>query len=136
MLERLHSLYSKKFAKSSINHCATLLINYRCHHALLSLPSYLFYDSALVTAAESAADLHPYTKYPLHFVCSSLSEDSVVSDTTNRYEVKLLLEEVAKYFRKCPFYMEEVCIMTATSYQVSNSFLDLMIMNYSEKNCF
>ena len=126
LLERLHSLYSsEEFSEASKTHCATLLTNFRCHHALLSLPSYLFYDSTLVTAAEAVTHLHPKAKYPLHFICSSLSSDYKIDDASNDHEAELLLRQVSKYVKDWPEqewgekYLSKICVMTATADQVN-----------------
>ena len=104
LLERLHKTYNDDtFIDASTAHCATLLKNYRCHHAIVSLPSYLFYNSALLTAGNRATSrLHPQAKYPLHFICSSLSDKQEVKDGINKVEVILLLNEVAKYVNDWP----------------------------------
>ena len=129
LLERLHGIYNSSPLKHySETHCATLLNNYRCHGALLSLPSYLFYNSALVTKAQSNAQLHPMcSEFPLHFICSSLNDEMLeVKEGTNEMEAEILLGEVMKYCSSWPVYewggrvnLSSVCIMTATSNQVS-----------------
>ena len=126
-MERLHKIYnSEDFVHDSrvAAHCATLLTNYRCHHAILSLPSYLFYDSALISAADAATHLHPSANYPLHFICSSLSDEKEVQDSTNDFEVELLLREVQKYVNDWPKQwgkrnLREVCVMATTANQVN-----------------
>ena len=126
LLERLHQIYrDEKLAESSMKHTASLLTNYRCHHALLSLPSYLFYDSALITAAKSATCLHPKTRFPLHFICSSLADDIwEIRDSKNDLEASLLLKEALKYINEWPTLewedknLQKVCIMAATANQV------------------
>ena len=126
LLERLHQKYrDEKLAEFSMKHTASLLTNYRCHHALLSLPSYLFYDSALVTAAKSATCLHPKAGFPLHFICSSLADDiKKIKDSKNELEASLLLKEVLKYIDEWPTLEwedkdpQKVCIMAATANQV------------------
>ena len=127
LLERLHHTYnSSDHLKDAANsHSATLLTNYRCHRALLSLPSYLFYDSVLLTKAESNAQLHPKAEFPLHFICSSLESISCeVQDNSYESEAEILLEEVVNYVSEWPREWGEkdltsVCIMTATADQVS-----------------
>lgn len=121
LLERLHERYEKLVGDT---HRATLLTNFRCHHALLALPSYLFYDSALITAADTATHLHPKTKYPLHFICSSLSQEREVKASTNEFEITLLLQQVLKYVKDWPTKewgfkdLSKICIMTTTASQV------------------
>ena len=128
LLERLHGIYnSPPFKHYSETHCATLLNNYRCHGALLSLPSYLFYNSALVTKAQSSAQLHPMcADFPLHFICSSLDDEILeVKEGTNELEAEILLSEVTKYISSwpvewgCHVNLSSVCIITATTNQVS-----------------
>ena len=125
MLERLHTLYgSDELLTVSESHCVTLLTNFRSHHALLCLPSYLFYGSALVTVAEATTQLHPKAHYPLQFVCSSLDEEVVeVTDSYNRAEVVKVLNEVKKYVNDWPEEwgnknLKDICVMVATANQV------------------
>ena len=126
LLERLHNLYSTQTHTNAEHHCATLIHNYRCHHSLLALPSYLFYHSALIANRDPSkqALLHPKTSYALHFICSSLDDTIVeVQDSTNREEAVLLLEAAAKYIKKWPpewgnRKMKTVCVMATTANQV------------------
>ena len=127
MLERLHKLYSQEeLREASENHCVSLLTNFRSHHALLSLPSYLFYGSALITVAEATTQLHPDAKYPVHFVCSSLDEDVLqVEESFNEKEVSLVLDEVRKYVENWPKNewgrknLKDICVMATTANQVN-----------------
>ena len=126
LLERLHTLYTDKRNNNAEKHCSTLLANYRCHRALLALPSYLFYQSALVTNKEAAkqAQLHPQASFPLHFICSSLDDALLeVKESTNAYEADLLLHAAAKYVDEWPSQwgrrnLKTVCIMATTGNQV------------------
>jgi superfamily I DNA and/or RNA helicase/exoribonuclease R len=137
LLERLHSLYNQENMKAySPSHCIALYVNFRCHHALLSLPSYLFYDSMLITAAEATQNLHPSAKYPLHFICSSLSNNVEVKHSSYEKEAMLLLDEAQKYISNWPRvqwgkYSKEalrrICIMSTTSYQ--KSLLNKLVKN-------
>jgi superfamily I DNA and/or RNA helicase/exoribonuclease R len=126
LLERLHSLYnSDELTNYSTTHCISLYTNFRCHHALLSLPSYLFYDSMLMTAAESVTHLHPDVKYPLHFICSSFREEveKVTESATYPLEADLLLDEAVKYMKNWPSKqwgnkdLRNICLMAATQNQ-------------------
>ena len=134
LLERLYTIYSKEeLAEASQTHCATLLTNFRSHHALLSLPSYLFYSSALMTVAEATTQLHPDAGYPLHFICASLDQQVLeVSESINRREVELVLDEVKKFVDIYSWPKEwgkrnlsDICIMATTTNQVFNSSLKL-----------
>ena len=126
LLERLYTLYStERLEKSSETHCATLLTNFRSHHALLSLPSYLFYSSALMTVAKATTQLHPDAGYPLHFICSSLDQQVLeVSESSNRREIELVLDEVKKYVDNWAYEewgeknLSDICIMATTANQV------------------
>ena len=96
-----------------MKHRATLLTNYRCSHALLSLPSYLFYNSALVTEAKSS-----HSK-ALHFICSSLDNDSLeVTVSQNEQEADDLLEFLEKYQQTHEWEPKSVCMMATTGNQV------------------
>ena len=121
LLERLQALYSNEDAPST--HCATLLTNFRSHHSLLSLASYLFYGSTLVTAAEAVFHLHPDSKHPLHFVCSGLDEFTEVNDSKDLLEAELILKVAEKYIKNWPIEWgnensKDICVMAATACQV------------------
>ena len=124
LLERLHKQY--KGIAHAETHCTTLLNNYRCHKVLLSLPSYLFYNSALVTKADTVAQLHPIDKTPLHFICSDLDDSITKDENTNKYkELRWLLDAAVKYISKWPDEwgprdLSTICIMTATANQVGH----------------
>lgn len=129
LLERLYSIYdSPDLREVSEAHCATLLTNFRSHHALLSLPSYLFYGSALDTVADATSSLHPDAHYPIHFVCSDLDEEIIkVTESQNWREVSVVLAEVKKYVdeKNWPIAewgqrnLKDICIMAATANQVN-----------------
>lgn len=141
LLERLYSIYdTPDLLEVSQDHSATLLTNFRCHHALLSLPSYLFYGSALVTVAEATNALHPDALYPIHFVCSDLNEEIVeVSESQNETEVLVVLSELKKYVsdKKWPKEewgernLEDICIMAATANQVISRLMIFMNIRLS-----
>ena len=125
LLERLHALYTKE-EKNTSHLCATLLTNYRCHRALLALPSYLFYDSTLITNRNSKKQpkLHPLTFCPLHFICSSLDDTVVeVKESTNDREAILILDKAVEVVDNWSQEWDDirqrpVCIMSTTSNQV------------------
>uniref|UniRef100_A0A1X7UNA5 RNA helicase n=1 Tax=Amphimedon queenslandica TaxID=400682 RepID=A0A1X7UNA5_AMPQE len=138
LLERLHILYNdERLTDASSVHSATLLTNFRCHHAILSLPSYLFYDSVLITAAEAVTHLHPEAKYPLHFICSDLSVAKEISTNDNEIEVTILLQEISNYVESWPdqwgeMDLSKICVMTVTAHQkirviqkLSHHYLDI-----------
>ena len=125
LLERLHALYTCQ--KDTSHLCATLLTNYRCHRALLALPSYLFYESTLIISSDfkKQPKLHPCSSsFPLHFICSSLDDTVVeVKESTNHKEAVLLLDEAVKYVKEWPQEWDDknehpVCIMSTTANQV------------------
>ena len=126
LLERLYTIYSKEeLLEASQTHCASLLTNFRSHHALLSLPSYLFYSSALMTVAKATTQLHPDAGHPLHFICTSLDKEVLeVSESSNRKEIELILDEVNKYVDNWPYKewgeenLSDICIMATTANQV------------------
>ena len=136
LLERLQKTYTdEKFFKFLSKHSVSLITNYRSHHALLSLPSNLFYDSALISAAESATRLHPKAKFPFHFICSSLADDVVeIVESKNELEATLLLKEILKYVSEWPTLeweekcLQKICIIATTADQVMTIFL--LITNY------
>ena len=129
LLERLCSMYGSHPSTADTEKCcATLVENYHCHPSLLSLVSYLFYQSTLTTnmvAQKQALVLHPNTTYPLYFVCSSL-DDSIVEvvDSTNHQEALLLVQAAAKYVKDWPpewgrKNLSSVCIVATTANQVN-----------------
>lgn len=116
---------SQELSEASESHCAILLTNFRSHHALLSLPSYLFYGSALVTVAEATVQLHPKARYPIQFICSSLDEEIVeITDSTSLEEAIKVLNEVRRYVKDWPEKewgpknLNDICIMATTANQV------------------
>ena len=120
LLERLHLTYTQCLTDISMTHIVTLITNYRCSHALLALPSYLFYDSSLITAAKCS---HIEADYPLHFLCSSLDKGDLKEKDDKRYhhETDLLLN----YLNECrqrqgwgQTILKQICIMAATAYQL------------------
>ena len=121
ILERLHEAYtSPELYEHSKLHRMTLLINYRCHHGLLSLPSYLFYESALYTKAEASMFTHP-SAGSLNFICSSLNNEvKIIKESSNNLEATLVLDEVLKYMKNMPpeCSIENICVMAATANQV------------------
>ena len=125
LLERLYTVYNdERLTDASSVHSATLLTNFRCHHSILSLPSYLFYDSTLITAAEAVTHLHPKVKYPLHFICSDLSKAKEVCASSNDFEVAILLKEINKYVKSWSNQwgkkdLSKICVMATTAHQVS-----------------
>ena len=60
LLVRLHNLYSK--LPGAAAHQAKLLINYRCHPAIVRLPSRLFYDCRIKVSVYVCACMYkiPY----------------------------------------------------------------------------
>ena len=126
LLERLYTLYDHQQPSTIENHRVTLITNYRCHRSLLALPSYLFYNSALITnnMAEKQALLHPDTTFALQFICSSLDKDIFkVEKSTNENEADLLLDAAAEYVRNWPSEwgkkdLSKVCLMATTANQV------------------
>ena len=122
ILERLHERYtSPELYECSELHRMTLLTNYRCHHALLSLSSYLFYESALLTKAKASMFTHPRAG-SLSFICSSLNNEvKMVKESSNELEVTLILDEVLKYIKSMPeCSIENICVMATTANQVQD----------------
>ena len=72
---------------------ALLLNNYRCHESILSLPSDLFFESALQVRTHNK--LHPKTSSALKFICTSMDSSAVVSmEDESEEEAKITLEQV------------------------------------------
>ena len=99
LIERLHSRYRTR--NQQCPWVFDLLINYRSHEAIMRLSSNLFYNSTV--ASKSDSKLHPHTCYPLHFVCTSLEDDTFqnVSDI-HCDEADIVLNEVKKYTEPWP----------------------------------
>ena len=114
LFERLHAMYVEK-GECTQTHSITLLTNYRCHHTILSLPSYLFYESALLTKAK--ASTHSSLN-GLHFICSSLDAFvKEVKSNVNMLEVTLLMQEALAFVESSTQHVK-VCIMVATNDKV------------------
>ena len=122
LLERLYQTYtSKELSDFSQSHRSTLLKNYRCHSVLLSLPSYLFYESALLPSKDKHISPHPKAG-TMHFICSALDTNvKEVKEPVNQNEVRILLQEVLNYIDKLSEPKRNyfnLCIITASAKQV------------------
>ena len=125
LLERLHKTYtSPGLAEFSQSHRSTLLKNYRCHGVLLSLPSYLFYESALLPTKDKRINqfnAHPYAG-TMHFICSALDTNKrKVKKSSDQKEAIIVLQEALNYINKLSeprknYY--NLCIITASAKQV------------------
>lgn len=114
LFERLHAMYTEK-GDCTQTHSITLLTNYRCHHTILSLPSYLFYESALLTNAEGSTHC---SLNGLRFICSSLNAVvQEIKSNFNMLEITMLMDEALKYVKTSPQSLK-ICIMVATNYEV------------------
>ena len=73
---------------------------------------------------DTAAQLHPIDKTPLHFMCSDLDDSIIKVENTNKYkELRWLLDAAVKYTSMWPDEwgpqdLSTICIMTATANQV------------------
>ncbi len=118
-MERLYAVYEKLPDGGRSLH-AELSTNYRCHHGILMLPSYLFYESTLLS--RSRALTHPDAPYPLVFVCSSLDDNKTAKRGTDVTEADCVLNHVEKYLKKWPRHWGDmrnaVCIMSSSENQV------------------
>ena len=101
LVERLYNCYCDNDNNQQCPWVFNLLINYRSHEAIMRLSSNLFYNSTVVSNSDSK--LHPYTCYPLHFVCTSLEDGAFVDvSDINCDEANILLNEVKKYTEPWP----------------------------------
>lgn len=87
--ERLQTLY-RKLGKCAFKHMVTLNTNYRCHESIIQISNSLFYKSKINVC--SNAQPHHLAKFPLLFVCSSLTEK-----VDSKLEADILLEQVKNY---------------------------------------
>ena len=87
LLERLHSHYSELGEKAQ-GHTVELKTNYRCSGEIMKVPNQLFYGGSITACPVNAAP-HPCFKYPLVFVCSSLTKN-----VDYELEAKILLRIV------------------------------------------
>lgn len=90
LLERLQVLY-RKCGGDALEHMVSLNTNYRCHEDIVRIPNELFYDSKIETRPHNAI-LHPQAKFPLIFVCSS-----VTSSVDRNLEAELLLKQIRHF---------------------------------------
>ena len=88
--ERLQKLYWE-LGGLALKHMVSLNTNYRCHEDIIQIPNTLFYEGKIRSSALNAAP-HHRAKFPLVFVCSSLS-DEVDCDL----EAKLLLDNMEQF---------------------------------------
>ncbi len=126
ILERLQSIYTK------IGHVAspyslTLAVNHRCNNQILEIPRKLFYTNIIANPAIVLP--HPQARYPLIFVCSSISEQQ--NPGLQKIEAEILLNEASKYVsHKCwprnqwgPYRKDKIAILTTTRTQVNSAFV-------------
>ena len=107
-------MYAEK-GEYTQTHSITLLTNYRCHHTILSLPSYLFYESALLTKAKVTTHS---SLNGLQFICSSLNPViQEVKSNFNMLEVTMLMQEALAFVKTSSQYVR-ACIMVATNDEV------------------
>jgi hypothetical protein len=131
LLERLQSLYSQgTLQKITDSHKAVLFTNYRCHSAILHLPSSLFYNSTIMP---KASDLpHPLWKYPLQFVCTSFYEKEQCKWASGKELYLAAKDEILTLkaiVQRCvsnwpsdqwgPKDLSSICVMTPTRLAVS-----------------
>ena len=73
LLVRLRNQYRKLLGAASQAHQSELLINYRCHSAIVRLPSRLFYDCSLKVCMSLCESANVYTVHVVYvgmsFVC-------------------------------------------------------------------
>ena len=101
LVERLYGCYNDNNNNQQCSWIFNLLINYRSHEAIMRLSSNLFYNSTILSKSDSK--LHPYTCYPLHFVCTSLKDGSLQNVCDIQCdEADVLLHEVQKYTKSWP----------------------------------
>ncbi len=114
--ERLQELYRKLGGLAS-KHIVSLNTNYRCHESIIQIPNALFYEGKIASSALDAVP-HHQAKFPLVFVCSSLS-GKVDCDL----EAKLLLDNMEHFvISNWPDGWGErdwdICLTTASQTQV------------------
>ena len=88
--------------------------NYRCASAILQLPSKLFYQSSLIPRARRTS----IGRYPLGFICSSISREAMAL-CENELEAKIILQEVENIIIKNCVTPNRICIMSSSKRQVS-----------------
>lgn len=118
IMERLYGVYEKLPGGRFLH--AELTTNYRCHHGILMLPSYLFYESTLLS--RSPAPTHPDAPFPLVFVCSSLDDTKTAREGTDVAEADCILAQMGKYLENWPpnwgGMQSAVCVMSSSENQV------------------
>ena len=88
----------------------------------MRLASNLFYNSTVVSKSDSK--LHPYTCYPLHFVCTSLQGGAFENvNDIHSDEADVVLNEVKKYTEQWPKQWgrrekSSVCVVASSRNQV------------------
>lgn len=119
LLERLQDLYKKCGGEDALEHnMVELNTNYRCHRDIVKIPNELFYGSKIKSRPHEASS-HPKAKYPLLFVCSSLT-----SDVDNHLEANVILEQIEDFTifhwpdRWGEWDLTKICLTTASKTQV------------------
>ncbi len=130
-MERLYAAYEKLSNRGKSFH-AELSTNYRCHNGILMLPSYLFYESTLLS--RSRVQTHPDYHYPLVFVCSSLDETNIARGGTDMDEADCVLKEIEKYLQKSASddVQNSVCIMSSSENQVCRLTQEYITLKFSD----
>ncbi len=121
ILERLQSIYTK-IGRAASPYSLTLAVNHRCNNQILEIPRKLFYTNIIANPA--IVPPHPEARYPLIFVCSSISEQW--SANVQKLEAELLLNEASKYVSHetwpqnwGPYCKDKIAILTTTRTQVN-----------------
>lgn len=113
LLQRLQVLYKKCGDKAS-KHMVSLNTNYRCHKDIVNIFNELFFYTSRIKMRPYNASERSQTKYPLVFVCSSLT--SKVDYELAKREAQLLLQQVGERWDGTD--PRTICLTTATRTQV------------------
>lgn len=108
--QRLQVLYRKCGGKA-LEHLVFLNTNYRCHRDIVSFFNDLFFYKFKIKMNPYIDSQNPQVKYPLVFVCSSLT-----TTVDPEVEAELLLEQVKE--RQEGIDWQDICLTTATRTQV------------------
>ena len=122
LMERLHTLYTKKFQHEALRYHKALTTSHRCAREIVKLSEKLFYRTPLRQSLSS----HPDAPFPLHFVCSDIENKLHPLETGISYpsEAAVVVEQVQKWTAQWPLNIwgkkdfKEVVIASQTHSQV------------------
>lgn len=139
-LERL--FYHDRYAQGNENYVTRLVRNYRCHPAILELPSKLFYEGQLVPCKESNSVMEsvynsiglPNKEFPVLFIGIQGCDEREGNNPSwfNRTEASKVMEIIRKIMKSDDITSADIGIITPYRQQVQKlrNALEILEMEY------